>query len=161
MCRKAKQASVASRRKRASVPCSTIAPLAHVAWEHEDMKHVFSVVGLGLAVVSLVVFFTGRIDSKQLPSVAPRVGMEPHELDGIVARISSRTGATVGTSRRVVYFLACSGVPTRSTMESQALAAADITEKQRMTAKEATLLVLSGSPSTQASEGAPGPLRDC
>jgi hypothetical protein len=121
------------------------------------MKHVFSVVGLVFAILFVVVFFTGRIDSKQLPSVAPRVGMQPHELDAIVARISSRTGATVGTARRVVYFLACSGVPSRATMESQALQAADITEKQRLTAKEATSLVLSGTPN----QSVPGPLRDC
>lgn len=125
------------------------------------MKHVFSVVGLGLAAFFVVVFFTGRIDSKQLPSVAPRVGMQPQELDDIVARISSRTGATVGTSRRVVYLLACSGMPTRSTMESQALAAADITEKQRMTAKEATMLVLSGKATRQENGSLPSPLRDC
>lgn len=125
------------------------------------MKHVFSVVGLGLVAFFVVVFFTGRLDSKQLPSVAPRVGMEPHELDDIVVRISSRTGATVGTSRRVVYFLACSGVPTRSTMETQALAAADITEKRRLTAKEATMVVLSGKPVAEASEALASPLRDC
>jgi hypothetical protein len=121
------------------------------------MKHVFSVVGLALAVVFMVVFFTGRIDSKQLPSVAPRVGMQADELDAIVTRISSQTGATVGTSRRVVYLLACSGVPTRSTMEAQALQAADITEKRKLTAKEATMFVLSGKPG----ESTPSPLRDC
>ena len=121
------------------------------------MKHVFSLVGLCLAIFFVVVFFTGRLDSKQLPSVAPRVGMKPDELDAIVNRISTQTGASVGTSRRVVYLLACSGVPTRSTMESQALQAADITEKQRLTAKEATFFVLSGKPT----EGAQNPLRDC
>ena len=40
------------------------------------MKHVFSVAGLGLAAAFVVVFFTGRIDSKQLTVVAPRVGMQ-------------------------------------------------------------------------------------
>jgi hypothetical protein len=129
----------------------------HLARASEGMKHVFSVIGLGFAVFFVVVFFTGRIDSKQLPSVAPRVGMEPHELDAIVTRISSRTGATIGTSRRVVYLLACSGLPTRLTMESQALQAADITEKQRLTAKEAANLVLSGKPTSSATSL----LRDC
>ena len=38
------------------------------------MKHVFSVAGLGLATAFVVVFFTGRIDSKHLTVVAPRVG---------------------------------------------------------------------------------------
>jgi hypothetical protein len=121
------------------------------------MKHVFSAVALAFAVFFVVVFFTGRIDSKQLPSVAPRVGMQPEELDAIVGRISSQTGATIGTSRRVVYLLACSGVPTRSTMESQALQAADISEKRKLTAKEATVLVLSGKPN----QSTPGPLQDC
>jgi hypothetical protein len=121
------------------------------------MKHVFSVVGLGLALLFVVVFFTGRIDAKHLTSVAPRVGMHPDDLDAMVARISSQTGATIGTSRRVVYLLACSGVPTRSTMELEALQAADITEKQRLTAREATVYVLSGKPT----EGAQSPLRDC
>jgi hypothetical protein len=128
-----------------------------VVREPKDMKHVFSVVGLGFAVFFIVVFFTGRIDSKQLPSVAPRVGMQPDELDAIVTRISSKTGATIGTSRRVVYLLACSGVPNRSTIESQALQAADITEKRRLTAKEATVFVLSGKPN----QSTPSPLRDC
>ena len=40
------------------------------------MKHVFSVAGLGLAAAFVVVFFTGRIDSKHLTVVAPRVGMQ-------------------------------------------------------------------------------------
>ena len=81
------------------------------------MKHVFSVVGLGFALLFVVVFFTGRIDSKHLALVAPRVGMQVDELGALAPRIASQTGATVGTSRRVVYLLACSGVPDRATME--------------------------------------------
>jgi hypothetical protein len=42
-------------------------------------------------------------------------------------------------------------------MELEALQAADITEKQRLTAREATVYVLSGKPT----EGAQSPLRDC
>jgi hypothetical protein len=121
------------------------------------MKHVFSIVGVGLALLFVVVFFTGRIDSKHLTAVAPRVGMQPGELDAMVTRISTQSGATVGTSRRVVYLLACSGVPTSSTMELQALQAANITETQRLSAREAAIYVLSGKPS----EGAQNPLRDC
>src|ERR1019366_9929609 len=138
-------------------PCLTMAPRHGFFAGPEEMNHVFSVAALGLALLFVVVFFTGRIDAKHLTSVAPRVGMHPDDLDAMVARISSQTGATIGTSRRVVYLLACSGVPTRSTMELEALQAADITEKQRLTAREATVYVLSGKPT----EGAQSPLRDC
>ena len=109
------------------------------------MKHVFSVVGVVLATLFVIVFFTGRIDSKHLVAVAPRVGMEPEVLDAMAPRISSRTGATIGTAKRVVYLLACSGLPTASTMEDQATQAADITEKRGMTAREAAVFVLTGT----------------
>ena len=121
------------------------------------MKHVFTVTGLGLAALFVVVFFAGRLDSKHLAAVAPRVGMEVQDLSAIAPRIASQTGATIGTSRRVVYLLACSGLPDRSTMEARALEAASITETQRMTAREATVLVLSGGPR----EDAASLLKDC
>ena len=114
------------------------------------MKHVFTFVGLGVAIVFVVVFFTGRIDSKHLTAVAPRVGMHPDALNALVPRIAAQTGATMGTSRRVVYLLACSGVPTPATMEAHARAAAAITESQRLTARQATDAVLSGAPSGSA-----------
>ena len=121
------------------------------------MKHVFSVIGVGFALLFVLVFFTGRIDSKHLALVAPRVGMHADELGAIAPRIASQTGATVGTSRRVVYLLACSGVPTSATMEAQAREAAQITEKQRLTARQATVAVLSGT----AVAGRTSPLKDC
>ena len=121
------------------------------------MKHVFSVAGLGLAAAFVVVFFTGRIDSKHLTVVAPRVGMQAEDLDALIPRVAARTGATAGTSRRVVYLLACSGVPDRLTMEDRAREAASISEKHSLTAREATVLVLSGRPH----EGTASPLRDC
>jgi protein-disulfide isomerase-like protein with CxxC motif len=121
------------------------------------MKHVFSVAGLGLAAAFVVVFFTGRVDSKHLTAVAPRVGMHVHELDALVPRIAAQTGATAGTSRRVVYLLACSGIPTSATIEDKAREAATITEKRRMTARQAAIVVLSGTPV----EGETSPLRDC
>ena len=121
------------------------------------MKHVFSVIGLGFALLFVVVFFTGRIDSKHLALVAPRVGMHVDELGALAPRIASQTGATVGTSRRVVYLLACSGIPTSATIEAKALAAATITEKQRVTARQAAVAVLSGAPV----EGSASPLKDC
>ena len=121
------------------------------------MKHVFSVVGLGLAAVFVVVFFTGRIDSKHLTAVAPRVGMDVEALNALVPRIATQTGATMGTARRVVYLLACSGVPNASTMETRAREAVVMTEKSRVTAREAAISVLSGS----TAAGAPSPLKDC
>lgn len=121
------------------------------------MKHVFSVAGLGLATAFVVVFFTGRIDSKHLTVVAPRVGMPVEELDALVPRVAARTGATAGTSRRVVYLLACSGIPTSATIEAKALQAATITEKERKTARQAAVAVLSA---TQG-QGSTSPLRDC
>lgn len=121
------------------------------------MKHVFTLVGLGVAIVFVVVFFTGRIDSKHLTAVAPRVGMHPDALNALVPRIASQTGATMGTSRRVVYLLACSGMPTPATMESQALEAAAITEQQSLTARQAAEAVLSGNPT----DGVRSALKDC
>ena len=121
------------------------------------MKHVFTVVGLGAAAVFVVVFFTGRIDSKHMTAVAPRVGMHPDALSALVPRVSSQTGATVGTARRVVYLLACSGLATDATIEAKAVEAANISERQRLTAREAALTVLSGNSGAAAG----GPLKDC
>ena len=121
------------------------------------MKHVFSVAGLGLAAAFVVVFFTGRIDSKHLAVVAPRVGMQPEALDALIPRVAAQTGATAGTSRRVVYLLACSGIPTSATIEAKALEAATITEKHRMTARQAAVAVLSATPVAAS----PSPLKDC
>ena len=121
------------------------------------MKHVFSVVGLGMAAVFAAVFFTTRVSSERLEVVAPRVGMAPHELHALGSKVSSRTGATVGTSRRVVYLLACSGATTAATIESKAIEAALISEKQRLTAREAASAVLSG-PGTDSASNL---LRDC
>ena len=121
------------------------------------MKHVFSVIGVGFALLFVVVFFTGRIDSKHLALVAPRVGMHVDELAALAPRIASQTGATVGTSRRVLYLLACSGVPDRSTMEDRAREAAAITELRSLTAREAAVLVLSGKPHDNPAN----PIQDC
>ncbi len=114
------------------------------------MKHVFSGVGLGLVVLFVAVFFTGRLDSKHLHAVAPRVGMQAVDLDAMVPRISSQTGATLGTARRVVYLLACSGVPDRQSMEAQARLAAVITETERLSARQAAAKVLTGRQNSAA-----------
>ena len=108
------------------------------------MRHVFTVVGVGLAAAFVAVFFTGRVDTKQLHVVAPRVGMQPDDLIALVPRVAAQTGATPGTSRRVIYLLACSGVPTSATIEAQAREAASITTKG-VTARQATVSVLRGS----------------
>jgi hypothetical protein len=121
------------------------------------VKHVFSVIGVGCALVFVGVFFTGRVDSKHLALVAPRVGMHVDELGALAPRIASQTGATVGTSRRVVYLLACSGMPDRATMEDRAREAASISKARRLTAREAAVFVLSGQPH----EGPGSPLKDC
>jgi len=121
------------------------------------MKHVFSVVGVGMSAVFVAVFFTGRVDTKHLTVVAPRVGMHADDLNALVPRIATQTGATLGTSRRVVYLLACSGMPTAATMEAQAREAAAITESQRMTARQAAVTVLSGT----HIESSGSPLKDC
>ena len=42
--------------------------------------------------------------------MAPRVGMSYDDLMALGPRIASTTGVTLGSSRRVVYLLACSGL---------------------------------------------------
>ncbi len=106
------------------------------------MKHLFTLGGVVVALGFVVVFFSGRIDSKPLAEVAPRVGMSEGDLTAMVPRIATQTGATLGTSRRVVYLLACSGVPNRATIEQQATLAASRARQQHISAREATLSVL-------------------
>lgn len=120
-------------------------------------KHIATYGGLALALAFVVVFFNGRRESKPLDLVATRVGLNAADLVAMAPRISSQTGATMGTSRRVVYLLACSGVPTRANLETQATLAAGIAEKQRLTPREATQTVLSAMPLS----GGATVLRDC
>ena len=101
--------------------------------------------------------FSGRYDSKPLNVVATRVGLSSDDLVAMIPRISSQTGATLGTSRRVIYLMACSGVPTGSTLEAQALLAANIAEKRGVTPREATQSVLSAIPAPQGIAA----LREC
>jgi hypothetical protein len=121
------------------------------------IKHVFRVVGLGMAAVFAAMFFTTRVSTQDLGVVAPRVGMARRALDALGSKISSQTGATIGTSRRVVYLLACSGVTTAATIESKSIEAAQITETERLTAREAASTVLARS----GTLGAQSLLRDC
>ena len=120
-------------------------------------KHVATVAGIALSVLFVVVFFIGRAETKHLTEVAPRVGMSYDDLIEMAPRVASQTGATLGTSRRVVYLLACSGLPTRSTIEEQATLAGALSKKQRLSDREAVSAVL-----TQGVNGATtGNLKDC
>jgi hypothetical protein len=120
-------------------------------------KHMTTLAGLALALAFVFLFFQGRPASKPLQVVAMQLGFSADELLAMGPRIASQTGATVGTSRRVVYLLACSGVPTRMNLEAQATLAADIAEKQRVTPREAATTVLSSMPTADAAQA----LRDC
>ncbi|MEP6876175.1 MAG: hypothetical protein ABI887_17605 [Burkholderiales bacterium] len=113
------------------------------------VKHIATVVGIGLAVAFVVVFFVGRTESRHLTEVAPRVGMSYDELMAMGPRVATRTGVTLGSSRRVVYLLACSGQANKATIESQALQAGTLAKQQRLSDREAVVAVLA-----QAGNGA-------
>ena len=121
------------------------------------IKQIATMAGAGLAVAFLVVFFFAKPDSMELVDVAPRVGMSHEELLALGPRIASHTGATLGTSRRVVYLLACSGMVNRQTLEEQATQASAKALKERLSDREAVVAVLSGS---VAGGGAPN-LKGC
>jgi len=112
------------------------------------IKHIATVAGVGLAVAFVAVFFIGRTESKHLTEVAPRVGMSYDDLMAIGPRVATQTGVTLGTSRRVVYLLACSGQSNKSTLENQALQAGTLAKQQRLSDREAVSAVL-----TQAGRG--------
>jgi len=120
-------------------------------------KQVATVSGVGLAIAFVVVFFIAKPDSMELVDVAPRVGMSHEELLALGPRIASHTGATLGTSRRVVYLLACSGLTNRQTLEEQATQASAKALKERLSDREAVVAVLS---SRVAGGGAPN-LKGC
>ena len=120
-------------------------------------KHAATVGGVALSVLFVVVFFAGRAETRHLTEVAPRVGMNADDLLAMAPRVASQTGATLGTSRRVVYLLACSGMPSRNTLEEQATLASALAKKQRLSDREAVRAVL-----TQGVDGAAtGNLQDC
>jgi hypothetical protein len=121
------------------------------------VKQVATVAGVGLAVAFLVVFFVARPDSMELTDVAPRVGMSHEELLALGPRIASQTGVTLGTSRRVVYLLACSGLANRQTLEEQATQASTRALRERLSDREAVAAVLS----TRVAGGGVGNLKGC
>ena len=106
------------------------------------VKYFATLVGLGLAAAFVVVFFAGRAETKHLREIAPRVGMSYDDLMAMAPRIASTTGATLGTSRHVVYLLACSGQSSRETLEAQAARAGALAKQQRLSEREAVRAVL-------------------
>ena len=106
------------------------------------IKSIATIGGLGLAVAFVVVFFVGRTETKQLAEVAPRVGMSYDELMALGPRIASSTGVTLGSSRHVVYLLACSGLSSRATLEAQAAQAGSLARQQRLSDREAVVAIL-------------------
>ncbi len=121
------------------------------------MKRIATVAGAGLAIAFVVVFFFARPDSKDLIDVAPRVGMSHEELLALGPRIASQTGVTLGTSRRVVYLLACSGLASRQTLEEQATRACTKALKERLSDREAVAAVLG----TRIAGGGAANLKGC
>jgi hypothetical protein len=113
------------------------------------VKHIATVAGVGLAVAFIAVFFVGRTESKHLTEVAPRVGMSYDDLMAMGPRVATQTGVTLGSSRHVVYLLACSGLASKATLEAQALQAGTIARQQRLSDREAVGAVLA-----QAGNGA-------
>ena len=105
-------------------------------------KYIATIVGLGLAVAFVVIFFVGRTESRHLSEVAPRVGMSYDDLMAMGPRIASTTGVTLGTSRHVVYLLACSGLSSKTSLEAQAAQASALAKQQRLSDREAVRAVL-------------------
>jgi hypothetical protein len=120
-------------------------------------KYIATIVGLGLAVAFVVIFFVGRTETKHLREVAPRVGMSYDDLMAMGPRVASITGVTLGTSRHVVYLLACSGLSSKTSLEAQAAQATALAKQQRLSDREAVQAVLA---KTGVSPAAPS-LKGC
>ena len=109
------------------------------------LKYIVTIAGLGLAVAFVVIFFVGRTETKHLREVAPRVGMSYDDLMALGPRVASTTGATLGTSRHVVYLLACSGLSSKTSLEAQATLAGSLAKQKRLSDREAVRAVLATS----------------
>ncbi len=120
-------------------------------------KYVATIVGLGLAVAFVVIFFVGRTETKHLSEVAPSVGMSYDDLMAMGPRVASTTGVTLGTSRHVVYLLACSGLSSQATLEAQAARASTLAKQQRLSDREAVVTVLG----TIGGSASPAALKGC
>lgn len=121
------------------------------------IKQIATVAGVGLTVAFVVVFFFAKPVSMELVDVAPRVGMSHEELLALGPRVASHSGATLGSSRRVVYLLACSGLVSRQTLEEQATQASTKAVKERLSDREAVVAVLS----TRVAGGGAANLKGC
>ncbi len=108
-----------------------------------------------LAVAFVAIFFVGRTETHELTEVAPRTGMSYDELMALGPRVSNETGVTLGTSRHVVYLLACSGRADKTTLESKALQAGTLAKQKRLSDREAVAAVLE-SPDGAAAESLKG-----
>jgi len=125
--------------------------------DHYVGKHLATLAGLALALAFVLVFFAGRRPVYDLDEIAPRVGLKAADLVAMAPRIASQTGATLGTARRVVYLMACSGVPAGPELEVQAPRAAEAAAKRSLTPREATKTILSAMPKADGDSA----LRDC
>ena len=121
------------------------------------VKHIAAVGAVGLAVAFVVVFFIGRNATQQLTDVAPRAGMSYDELMAVGSRVASQTGATLGSSRRVVYLLACSGLSGKATLEGHAAQAGSLIKQRFLSDREAVVTVLAGAGTADSN----GKLKDC
>jgi hypothetical protein len=119
-------------------------------------KYIALLAGFGLTAAFIVVFFIGRTETKHLSEVAPRIGISYDELMAMGPRIASRTGATLGTSRHVVYLLACSGLSNKHTLEGQASQASTLAKQQRLSDREAVSAVLASVQSGAGMESLKG-----
>lgn len=119
------------------------------------IKHIATVIGIGLAATFVATFFIGRAETKNLGEVAPRVGMSYGDLMSMGPRIATQTGITLGTSRRIIYLLACSGLPNQGSLEQQATQAGTLAMQHRLSYREAVIEIL-----TQGG-GDPASLKDC
>jgi hypothetical protein len=106
------------------------------------LKYIATIGGLGLAVAFVVVFFIGRTETKHLTEVAPRVGMSYDDLMAMGPRVAASSGVTLGTSRHVVYLLACSGLSNKLVLEAQAAQATRLARRDRLSDREAVVAVL-------------------
>jgi hypothetical protein len=109
------------------------------------IKYIATIAGLALAAAFVVIFFVGRTETKHLSEVAPRVGMSYDDLMAMGPRVASTTGATLGTSRHVVYLLACSGLSSKHSLEAQATQAGSLAKQKRLSDREAVRAVLATS----------------
>jgi hypothetical protein len=75
--------------------------------------------------------------------------MSYDELMAMGPRVASTTGVTLGSSRHVVYLLACSGLSSQTTLEAQATQAGTLAKQKRLTDREAVIAVLAQSSSAE------------